>query len=80
MAIAHLNLEGRIELEVALRAGDTWAMIATRLGLSTGTINPVVELIGGPRSYRGTKAHREAQVWCGVARRGDCAIEEHKPL
>ena len=33
MANAHLNLEEPIELEAALRAGDTQAIIAIRLGV-----------------------------------------------
>jgi hypothetical protein len=36
----HLRLEERIELEGALRAGDTQAAIAARLGRSAGTLNP----------------------------------------
>ena len=43
MANAHLNLEERIELEAALRAGDTQAIIAIRLARSAGTISRELE-------------------------------------
>ena len=80
MANAHLNLEERIEMEAALRAGDTQAIIAIRLARSAGTISRELALNGGPRSYRATEAHRAAQGRRGAARRGDCAIDEHPPL
>ena len=80
MANAHLNLEERIEMEAALRAGDTQAIIAIRLARSAGTISRELALNGGPRSYRATEAHRAAQGRRGAARRGDCAIAEHPPL
>lgn len=79
MANAHLNLEERIEMEAALRAGDTQAIIAIRLARSAGTISRELALNGGPRSYRATEAHRAAQGRRGAARRGDCAIDEHPP-
>ena len=69
MANAHLNLEERIELEAALRAGDTQAIIAIRLARSAGTISRELALNGGPRSYRATEAHRAAQGRRGAARR-----------
>ena len=47
MANAHLNLEERIELEAALRAGDTQAIIAIRLARSAGTISRELALNGG---------------------------------
>ena len=80
MANAHLNLEERIELEAALRAGDTQAIIAIRLARSAGTISRELALNGGPGSYRATEAHHAAQGRRGAARRGDCAIDEHPPL
>jgi len=80
MAKPHLNLEERIELEAALRAGDTQATVAARLTRSAGTISREVALNGGPGNYRAAVAHRAAQVRRGAARRGDCAIDEHPPL
>jgi len=80
MAKAHLNLEERIELEAALRAGDTQAAIAARLARSAGTISREVSLNGGPDGYRAAVAHRAAQGRRGTARRGDCAINERPPL
>ncbi len=80
MAKAHLNLEERIELEAALRAGDAQATVAARLARSAGTISREVALNGGPGCYRAAVAHRAAQGRRGAARRGDCAIDEHPPL
>ena len=80
MAKAHLNLEERIELEAALRAGDTQASVAARLDRSAGTISREVALNGGLGCYRAAAAHRAAQARRGAARRGDCAIDEHPPL
>jgi len=80
MAKPHLNLEERIELEAALRAGDTQAKVAARLTRSAGTISREVALNGGPGNYRAAVAHRAAQGRRGAARRGDCAIDEHPPL
>ena len=80
MAKPHLNLEERIELEAALRAGDTQATVAARLTRSAGTISREVALNGGPDCYRAAVAHRAAQGRRGAARRGDCAIDEHPPL
>ena len=80
MAKPHLNLEERIELEAALRAGDTQAAVAARLTRSAGTISREVALNGGPASYRAAVAHRAAQGRCGAARRDGCAINERPPL
>jgi len=80
MAHTHLNLEERIELEAALRAGDTQASIAARLARAAGTISREVALNGGPDHYRAAAAHRAAQRRRGTARRGDCAITAHPPL
>jgi IS30 family transposase len=80
MTKAHLNLEERIELEAALRAGDTQARVAARLARSTGTISREVALNGGPGCYRAAVAHRAALGRRGAARRGKCAIDEHPPL
>ena len=44
MANAHLHLEERIEMEAALRAGDTQAIIAIRLARFAGTISRELEL------------------------------------
>ena len=80
MAKAHLNLDERIELEAALRAGDTQASVAARLARAAGTISRELARNGGPDPYRAAAAHRAAQGRRGTARRGDCAINEHPPL
>jgi IS30 family transposase len=80
MAKAHLNLEERIELEAALRAGDTQASVAARFDRSAGTISREVALNGGLGCYRAAAAHRAAQARRGAARRSDCAVDEHPPL
>ena len=76
----HLELEKRIEVEAALRAGDTQACIAGRLGRSAGTISREIALHGGRTGYRAAPAHQAAFGRRGRARRGDCAIETHSPL
>lgn len=76
----HLNLEERIELEAALRAGDTQAAIAERWGRSAGTISRELAVHGGRAGYRAAAAHQAARARRGNARRGDCAIASHPPL
>lgn len=78
--VPHLALEERIELEAALRAGDTQAAIAQRLQRSPGTLSRELALHGGREGYRAAAAHRAALARRGSARRGDCAIEAHSPL
>jgi IS30 family transposase len=80
MAKPHLNLEERIELEAALRAGDTRGAVAARLTRTAGAIRREVELNGGPASYRAAGAHRAAQGRRGAARRDGCAMSERPPL
>lgn len=75
-----LALDERIEVEAALRAGDTQACIAARLARSAGTISREIALQGGRANYRAALAHQAALARRGGARRGDCAIEEHPPL
>jgi len=77
---SHLSLPERIELEVALRAGDTQACVAERLGRSAGTISRELALNGGRDGYRALAAHHAAGERRGNARRGDCAIASHPPL
>jgi IS30 family transposase len=76
----HLRLEERIELEGALRAGDTQAAIAARLGRSAGTLSREIALGGGRAVYRAVVADRAAEARGGGARRGFCAITVHPPL
>ena len=78
--VSPLKLEERIELEAALRAGDTQAAIALRLQRSAGTISRELTLHGGGDAYRAAAAHQAALARRGSARRGDCAIEAHSPL
>lgn len=80
MSKSHLALTERIELEVALRAGDTQATIALRMGRASGTVSREIALNGGRDAYRAAIAHQAAQCRSGTARRGDCAIAEHPPL
>jgi hypothetical protein len=76
----HLRLAERIELEAALRAGDTQALVAARLGRAAGTISRELALNGGRDGYRSANAHQASVARRGTARRGHCAIEEHPPL
>lgn len=76
----HLELEERIELEAALRAGDTQAAIAARLERSAGTISQELARHGGRACYRAAVAHQAALERRGTARRGDCAIASHPAL
>jgi len=78
--VPHLALEERIELEAALRAGDTQEAIAHRLQRSPGTISRELALHGGRAAYRAAAAHQAALARRGSGRRGDCAIEAHSPL
>ena len=77
---SHLLLHERIELEAALRAGDTQACIAQRLGRSAGTISRELAMNGGRHAYRAAAAHQASVARRGKARRGDCAIASHPPL
>ena len=80
MPWTHLQIEERIELEVALRAGDTQAAIAARLGRSGSSISREIALGGGRSAYRAVAANRAAKARSGCARRGECAITAHPPL
>lgn len=80
MLITHLTLAERIELEVALRAGETQIAVAVRLGRSPSTISRELGLHGGRAGYRAEAAQQAALKRRGSARRGDCAIAEHAPL
>jgi len=76
----NLSLAERIELEAALRAGGTQALVAARLGRAAGTIGRELALNGGRRGYRSAAAHQASVARRGTARRGRCAIDEHSAL
>jgi len=76
----HLSLEERLGLEAALRAGETQAAVAARLGRSPGAISMELKLNGGRTGYRAYAAHRAALSRRGTARRGDSAIADHPRL
>lgn len=76
----HLRMEERIELEASMRAGDTQAQVAQRLGRSAGTISRELAFNGGRAGYRAAAAHQAALGRRGAARRGHCAIAGHAPL
>jgi IS30 family transposase len=76
----HLRLEERIELEIALNAGETQAAIAARLGRSVGTLSREIALNGSRRDYRAVPAERASEARRGNARRDFCAITAHPPL
>ena len=76
----HLRLEERVELEVGLRAGESQAAIAFRLGRSPSAISRELALNGGRMTYRATAAQKAAGQRAGAARRGRCAIKEHPVL
>ncbi len=65
----------RIELEAAIRAGDTQLAVAVRLNRATGTISGELARNGGREHYRAAAADQAS-----VARRGRCAIDGHPPL
>ena len=75
-----LSLEERVDLEAALRAGQTQAAVAARLGRSAGTISREVKLGGGRAAYRAISAHQAARSRQGAARRGFCAVTAHPML
>lgn len=77
---AALTLPERIEIQAGLRAGDTQARIAARLGRSDGCISGEVARNGGRAAYRAETADRDARERRGAARRGHCHIAEHPPL
>src|ERR1700690_1479900 len=80
MTHSHLRLEERIELEAGLRAGDSQALLAQRLGRAPSTICRELKLHGGRAAYRALEADQAARSRQGSARRGFCAITQHPPL
>jgi len=80
MKSRHLSMEERIELEASMRAGDTQAVVAARLGRATGTISGELARNGGRTHYRAAAADQASVARRGAARRGRCAIDEHPPL
>lgn len=75
-----LSLAERIEIQAGLRAGESQAEIARRLGRSTGAISGELKRNGGRRGYQAEAADRLARVRRAGARRGRCRIDEHSPL
>jgi IS30 family transposase len=75
-----LNLTERIELQAGLRAGESQALIARRLGRSAGAISGELRRNGGREGYQAEVADRQARARRSAARHGRCHIEEHPPL
>jgi transposase, IS30 family len=75
-----LNLSERIELQAWLRAGESQAEIARRLGRSAGAISGELRRNGGRDGYQAEMADRGARARRSAARYGRCHIEEHPPL
>lgn len=75
-----LNLTERIEIQAGLRAGESQAEIARRLGRSAGAISGELKRNGGRDGYQAEVADRKARARRSAARHGRCHIEEHPPL
>lgn len=75
-----LNLTERIEIQAGLRAGDSQAEIARRLGRSAGAISGELKRNGGRDGDQAEMADRQARARRSAARHGRCHIEEHPPL
>lgn len=75
-----LSLSERIELFAGLRAGQTQAMVAARLGRSAGAISAELRRNGGRRAYCPERAHRAAHERRSSVRRGHCQIGQTPPL
>lgn len=77
---AKLSLSERIELQFGLRAGETQAQIACRLGRSCSAISTEIKRNGGRAAYQAEAAEKQACARRQSARQGRCRIEEHPPL
>lgn len=75
-----LSLSERIEIQAGLRAGESQAAMARRLGRSASVICSELKRNGGPEGYRAEAADLRARERRGAARRGRCFIAEHPAL
>jgi IS30 family transposase len=71
-----LTLADREEITLGLHAGESFAVIARRLGKAVSTVSREVAGNGGRRCYRAWRAHRRA---CEQARRPKaCKLADHR--
>ena len=66
VSAARLSLDDRVEIKIALEAGESFAAIARTLGRVTSTISREVGGVDARRDYRPIDAHRLA---CAAAKR-----------
>ena len=55
-----LSLQERVEISLVLRRGDSFTLIARKLGRATSTVSREVKANGGREAYRAWRAHDRA--------------------
>ncbi len=75
-----LTRSERIEIHAGLRAGESQAAMARRLGRSVSVICSELKRNRGPEGYRAEAADLRARERRGAARRGRCLIAGHPAL
>jgi IS30 family transposase len=80
MAHKHLQLNERIQIEIALRAGYSQKRISELLARAPSTISAEIRRNGGCQHYHAAAAQKAATAKAGAARRGKCQIAEQPAL